>query len=102
MVLENNMNRYNPNNHYVLVDTKQGLQVGKFNVSNLITNKDDEILCSTEDTTKFRYFTECLVDMKSVGDYNFADKVVIGSVNWFVLEKYAEENLDKENEQVYS
>ena len=93
---------YNPNHYARLVDTVKGWQVGLLNQSNIITNHQDEILCTIDDNHKYKFFTECLLDMRSAGDYNLGDKVNIGSVNWFILEKEENKNVDIETDKRYS
>lgn len=78
--------KYNPNSYCILVNSKNGWQLGFFNNSNIITSVDDKVLCTTNDLfEKCKYFTE-IIEVVSNDCYNVGEHVVHKGSQYFVIE----------------
>ena len=80
------MSKYNPNNYCTLVMTKEGYVLGFYNNSNIITDVNDKVLCTTSDfVIKCKHFTE-VVEIVSELEYNVGDKINHSNMQYFVIE----------------
>ena len=78
--------KYNPNHYVILVNCKEGWQLGFFNNSNIITSVDDKVLCTTNDMLdKCKFFTE-VIEIVSNDCYNVGEHVVHKGLQYFAIE----------------